>query len=107
MNSVAGLRVAFRGEIAFRQDLLLFCTGCVLMWFIPCGFTVRLILFITLALILMAEMANTAIEKTIDRIGAEYNELSKHAKDLGSSLVFISLMTAFITWCAVFIKYVI
>ncbi len=104
-NSLAGLRFAWGSEIAFRQNTALVAVGCVLMWFIPCGFVVRLILFLTLVLILMAELTNTAIEKTIDRVGTEYHELAKAAKDLGSALVFISLMCAAVVWCVVAVKY--
>jgi diacylglycerol kinase (ATP) len=49
-------------------------------------------------LILMAETINSAIETMIDRISSRRHELSKKAKDIGSSLVFIAILHFGIVW---------
>jgi diacylglycerol kinase (ATP) len=38
-------------------------------------------------LVLAAELLNTAIEAVVDLVSPDYNELAKHAKDLGSAAV--------------------
>ena len=57
-------------------------------------------LLATVALVLVVEILNTGIESAIDRVGPEWHELSKRAKDLGSAAVFISLMLCAGVWLA-------
>jgi diacylglycerol kinase (ATP) len=40
--------------------------------------------------VLVVELLNTGIEAAIDRIGPEWHELSKRAKDMGSAAVLLS-----------------
>ncbi len=47
------------------------------------------------------EMVNTAIETVIDRIGEEFHSLSEKAKDIGSGVVFGSLILAIVVWLLV------
>lgn len=105
-NSIAGLKTAFNDELAFRQDLLIFTLGIILIISLPLPFMAKLLLFFSLVLILVAELTNTAIENTIDRISTKWHELSKKAKDLGSAVVFVALMNALVIWSAVIIKYI-
>jgi diacylglycerol kinase (ATP) len=53
--------------------------------------------------ILLMEMVNTAIETVIDRIGEEFHDLSEKAKDIGSGVVFGSLILAAVVWLLVLI----
>jgi diacylglycerol kinase (ATP) len=46
----------------------------------------------------MAELANSSVEAVVDRTGSEHNELSGRAKDIGSALVFMSLMLLTFVW---------
>ena len=48
--------------------------------------------------VLSVELLNSAIEATVDRIGPEYHEISKLAKDYGSAAVMISLIMVGIVW---------
>ena len=50
-------------------------------------------LFLTFALVMMAEMVNTAIERLCDKTAKEYHPLIKHAKDMAAGAVLV---------CAVF-----
>jgi diacylglycerol kinase (ATP) len=96
--SFQGFRAAWRQEEAFRTEVLL---GVVLT---PTAFwlgqtTVEiLLLLLSCILVILAELANTAIESVIDRIGHEQHPLSGQAKDLGSSLVFVTNMTVLLVW---------
>lgn len=93
-----GLRGAFRSEAAFRQELAL---AAVL---VPLGLVwgesgvERALLVGSVLLVLIVEVLNTAIEKTIDRVGYERHELSGLAKDLGSAAVFIAFGTLAVVW---------
>lgn len=99
--SAAGLAAAWRGEEAFRQEIVL---GIVLvpaaLWLGRSAVEVAALIG-TWLLVLTVELLNTAVEATVDRIGAERNPLSGQAKDLGSAAVFMSLALLLLTWGAV------
>jgi diacylglycerol kinase (ATP) len=48
----------------------------------------------------VVELLNTAIETCIDRIGPEWHNLSKRAKDMGSAAVLLSLLFCAGVWIA-------
>ena len=41
---------------------------------------------------MVVELLNTGVESAIDRIGPEWHDLSKRAKDMGSAAVLLSLL---------------
>jgi diacylglycerol kinase (ATP) len=48
--------------------------------------------------LMVVELLNTAIETAIDRIGPEWHDLSKRAKDMGSAAVLLSLLFCCGVW---------
>ena len=57
-----------------------------------------LFLSVPLLLLLLVELANSAIEAVVDRIGSEMHELSGRAKDMGSATVFMALSIVALCW---------
>jgi len=51
-------------------------------------------------LVMIVELLNTGIETAIDRIGPEWHDLSKRAKDMGSAAVLLSLLLCTGIWTA-------
>lgn len=96
--SAAGFATAWRGEEAFRQEVL---AGVVLvpaaLWLGQTGLE-RLLLVATWMLVMIVEILNTAVEATVDRISDEKHPLSGQAKDLGSAAVFLSLVLTALVW---------
>jgi len=96
--SLAGLRAAWRGEAAFRQEVIL----CLVL--VPAAFWLggsnleKALLLGSLLLVLLTELLNSAIETVVDRLGEDYHPLSGRAKDLGSAAVFIALINAAVVW---------
>lgn len=96
--SIAGLASAFRSEAAFRQESIAFCLLAPLgLWLGETGVE-RALLVGSLALVLIVELLNTAVENVVDRVGEGYHPLSKDAKDTGSAAVFISIGLVAVTW---------
>lgn len=96
--SLQGLAAAWKHEAAFRQELVL---GIVLLpvaiWL--ASTPVELILLISsIFWVWMAELANSSLEAVVDRMGSEHHELAGRAKDIGSALVFVSLVLLFVIW---------
>lgn len=50
--------------------------------------------------LMVVELLNTAVETAIDRIGPEWHDLSKRAKDMGSAAVLLTLLLAAGIWAA-------
>ncbi len=96
--SYDGFIATFKSEEAFRQDIIICMILTPIAIFLSITLIEKLFLFSTLFLIVMAELINTAIEMTIDRISEELHPLSKIAKDIGSCIVLVSFMYLILVW---------
>lgn len=102
--SLSGFKAAFVNEAAFRQIILI---NIVL---IPISFLLNITAFeqaLMIAVCLLAvivELFNSAIEAVVDRISLERHELSKNAKDMGSTAQFVALAIIFFTWLIILLK---
>lgn len=99
--SFEGLRAAWAGEIAFRQELLISAIMTPVALALPVSLAEKVILIAVMVLVMIVELLNSAIEAAVDRDSLEINPLGKRAKDVGSAAVLIALMLAFGTWIAV------
>ena len=97
--SMAGLRAGW-GETAFRQEALLaFAMVPAAFWLGRSWVEVALLAGSVVA-VMVVELLNTGIETAIDRIGPEWHDLSKRAKDMGSAAVLLSLLMCGGIWAA-------
>lgn len=98
--SMAGLRIAYQGESAFRQE---FWAAAVLL---PAAFWVGstwievALLAGSVMMVLVVELLNSSLEAAVDRVSYDLHDLSKRAKDLASAAVFLSLLTCGSIWAA-------
>ena len=97
-NSLSSLRLAFNKEEAFRVQSFLTLVTLPAAWWIADTLIESLLLSFTIALVLIVELLNSAIEATVDREGMKYHNLSKQAKDIGSAAVFVAIILATMTW---------
>lgn len=98
-----GLKEVTKHESSFKLQLLLFVVMTVIAWSLPVDFVFAAMLSISLFVPIMAELANSAIERVVDLVTHEYAELAKRAKDAGAALVFVSLIFTGAIWIAVLI----
>lgn len=98
--SMAGLRMAYRGESAFRQEVWLAVAMIPAAFWIGTTWIEVAALAGTVMLVLIVELLNSGIEAAIDRVSFELHDLSKRAKDLASAAVFMSLMLCSGVWIA-------
>ena len=102
--SIAGLP-AGRSEIAFRQEAIASVILLPAAFWLGSNWVEVVLLAGTVVLIMIVELLNTGVETAIDRIGPEWHDLSKRAKDMGSAAVLLSLLLCGLTWClAIFQK---
>ncbi|QYJ84839.1 diacylglycerol kinase [Shewanella mesophila] len=96
--SMQGLKLAWQSEAAFRQELILAIVMLPIALLVDVSTVERILLIMTLLIVLIVELLNSAIEAVVDRIGHEIHPLSGQAKDIASAAVFISLALCSITW---------
>ncbi len=99
--SLKGLRAAWGNEAAFRQESVLFAILALIAIMLPVGAIEKILLIGSVAIVLIVELLNSAIEAVVDRVGSEWHELSGRAKDIGSAAVFIALLLAAFTWLTI------
>lgn len=101
---MAGLQRAW-GEKAFRLEVGITAILLPASAFLATSFIEFALLISSLAAVLVVELLNTAIEAIVDRVGLEWNQLSMHAKDLGSAAVLVSLGAAGVLWAAALLRF--
>lgn len=101
--SLAGLRAGW-GETAFRQEAMVALMLIPAAFWFGRGWVETALLAGSVLLVLIVELLNTGIETAIDRIGPEWHDLSKRAKDMGSAAVLLALLLAGGIWVAALIQ---
>lgn len=99
-HSISGLRSAYRGESAFRQETWLAVVLVPAAFVVGRGWVEVALLAGSAVLVLIVELLNSGIEAAIDRISLEMHDLSKRAKDLASAAVMLSLLLCGGIWVA-------
>lgn len=77
----------------------------MLSLYLPLSKTEVLILFMTITLVLFAELLNTSVEKIIDLITAEYHPVAKIVKDVTAGAVLLTAGLAVIVGISIFYPY--
>lgn len=96
--SMKGFAAAWRFEAAFRQETALALVLIPAAFWLATTHIELILLIASVVWVLMAELANSSVEAVVDRTGLEKHELSGRAKDIGSALVFVSLVLLAIVW---------
>ena len=97
--SIAGLRAGW-GEAAFMQEALAAVVLLPLSLWLGHSWVETALLGGSVLIVMIVELLNTGIETAIDRIGPEWHDLSKRAKDMGSAAVLLSLLFCVGIWVA-------
>ncbi len=98
--SLHGLAYAWRSQAAFRQEVMLVLPLTLALFFVPCSNTLKVVVLLSHVGLLIVELFNTAVEAAMDRASPDYHPLAKHAKDLGSAAVLLSLIAVAGCWAA-------
>ncbi len=106
--SLNGLKEAYCGEAAFRLEVYVFAIMfavilCVALLFVSMAPIEYALLFLSYGIVMVSELLNTAIEKTIDRISLDQHLLSKKIKDIASAAVFVSVVVCSVVWLLILV----
>jgi diacylglycerol kinase (ATP) len=97
--SLSGLRMGWQ-EKAFRQEVILFLVLAPMAFVLGQSWLEVSLLIGSIIFVMVTELLNTGVESAIDRIGPEWHDLSKRAKDMGSAAVLLSLLLCIGIWTA-------
>jgi len=97
--SIEGLRAGW-GETAFRQEAIVSIVLLPSAFWLGRNWVETALLAGSVVLVMIVELLNTGIETAIDRIGPEWHDLSKRAKDMGSAAVLLALLISLGIWVA-------
>ena len=100
-NSLKGYARVFRDEAAFRFQTVVLILATPIAWWLAHSWTEFALLIGSWALVLAAELGNSAVEATVDRIGLQPHDLAGKAKDAGSAMVMTAMLISGGVWLAV------
>lgn len=98
MYALEGLVDIIKHETSFKWQLLMLVGLGVIAWMLPISFGYSAILFMSIFIPVLAEVANSAIERVVDLVTQDYHILAKKAKDVGATLVILSLLVMSLIW---------
>ncbi|KUO73829.1 MAG: hypothetical protein APF77_04945 [Clostridia bacterium BRH_c25] len=64
-----------------------------------------IILIMSISIVFICEIINTAVEKTVDTMTQDYHPIAKIAKDVAASAVLVAAINSVIVGCMIFGKY--
>jgi len=100
--ALKGLQDLIYTERSFQIELVLSLFLLPLIFFIESTLIYKLLLFFSLMGVLIAETINSAIERVVDLVTLQHHPMAKRAKDVGSTIVFLSIILFIITWGTIF-----
>ena len=101
MYAVEGFVDIVKNETSFKWQLLMLFVLGVVAWVLPISFAYSSILFLSLFIPILAEVANSAIERVVDLVTTDYHILAKQAKDVGATMVLLGLIVMVMIWMSV------
>jgi len=106
-NSFNGLKYVYTHEYSFWVHLVLTIIVIAMGFIFKISMLNWAFLLMLMALIIITELLNTAIEATVDLVTGEWHELAKIAKDTASAATFIACLLAIGMWAYVFVPKII
>lgn len=102
--AINGLVDMFKTETSFKIELVLAMILIPILLYIELDLINKLLMFITLMGVLIAETINSAIERVVDLVTLKHHPMAGRAKDVGSTIVFLSIGVFLIIWGVNIIK---
>ena len=99
--AAAGLRVTWKREAAFRQEAVVAVLLAPVALLAPVSPIERAGLLGVLAMVLVVELLNSAIEAVVDLVSPQFHPMARIAKDAGAAAVMLALACAALTWAIV------
>ena len=96
--ALKGLADIIKNETSFKIELALLPLVVIVIFLLEINSIEKILLFVSYFFILIAEAINSAIERVVDLVTLEHHEMAGRAKDVGSTIVFLSIIQAVFVW---------
>jgi len=102
-----GIGYATKTQLNFRVHLVAILVACYMGYALHISPTEWLWVALCVALVLSAELINTALELLTDLVSPDYNKLAGHVKDVAAGAVLITAIFALVTAGIIFLPKII
>ena len=102
-NAFQGIQSMIKMEVNAKIHLAFTVFALVLGYLLHISSTEFIFMIIVMAMVWMAELVNTAIEKSMDIISTDFHPQIKLVKDLSAGAVLVCSLAAIVTGCIIFI----
>ena len=102
--AIEGFVYVFKSQRNMRLHFLMGLFAVLLGILLNFTYIEVMVLCLTIAFVLFAEMFNTAIEYTVDLVSQEYHPLARIVKDIGAGAVLLSAITAIVIGYLLFVS---
>mgnify|MGYP001164636459 CR=1 FL=1 len=106
-HALDGIIFTFKSERNFRIHLIVYLFMVILSFYLDISILEWLFLHLVSALVIISEIFNTAIEKTLDWLEPNHHDVVKVVKDICAGGVLISAITAVIIGLIIFVPHII
>ncbi len=106
-HAMDGISYTVSHERNFRIEIIAACLVTAFSYFLKVSVIEWCILLLTISLVLVLEMVNTAIERTVDLVTKDYYELAKNAKDVAAGAVLVASMFSVVLGILIFLPKII
>lgn len=103
-SAIEGFIFVFKSQRNMRLHFVIGITAIILGIFLNFTYIELIILCLTIAFVLFAEMFNTAIEHTIDLVKEEFHPLARIVKDICAGAVLLSALAAVVVGYMLFVS---
>lgn len=97
-----GMNYIISNENNFKREIFLGTIALILSYILKISKIEFIVVLLVIALVLVTEIINTAIEKVVDLYTKEYNEIAKIVKDVSAFAVFLMSFFALIIGIIIF-----
>jgi undecaprenol kinase len=105
--ALRGLRKTFEEEQNFKIQTTVAALVIILGIYFRISGVEWCILIFTIGMVLLMELANSAVERVVDILKPRIHEYVKEVKDIMAAAVFVASLVAFIIGLIIFLPYII
>lgn len=106
-DCINGLNYIMLREHNFKREMILGIISLILSYVLKISKIEFIIILIMIALVIVSEIFNTAIEKVVDLYTMKYNEIARIAKDVSAFAVLTMCSFALIVGIIIFVPKII
>ncbi len=99
-----GLVYVCKSENSFRMEIFFGFFSLIALILVDIELSYKLILLITLFIVFIAELLNSAVENVVDLVTKDIHPLAKSAKDIGAAAVLFALILHVGCWVLILLN---